>query len=62
VPDVIPYEKMKIRLLNNKHSVLGIPGPIHGHDAIEYCMNDPVFSQFMWAFKDKEASVNLDET
>tara|TARA_B100000497_G_scaffold127011_1_gene167483 strand:- start:2250 stop:2411 length:162 start_codon:yes stop_codon:yes gene_type:complete len=53
---------MKIRLLNAGNSVLGIPGAIHGHDTIEYCMNDPVFSQFIWAFKDKEASVNLDET
>jgi len=26
VPDVTPYEKMKIRLLNAGHSVLGIPG------------------------------------
>ncbi len=31
VPDVTPYEKMKIRLLNAGHSVLGITGAIHGH-------------------------------
>jgi len=31
VPDVGPYEKMKLRLLNAGHSVLGILGAIHGH-------------------------------
>jgi len=47
VPNVLPYEKMKIRLLNAGHSVLGIPGAIHGHPSINDCMNDPVFATFM---------------
>jgi len=60
VPDVLPYEKMKIRLLNAGHSVLGIPGALHGHDTINTCMNDPVFSSFMRQFMDKEATPVLD--
>ncbi|MEM7656994.1 MAG: mannitol dehydrogenase family protein [Bacteroidota bacterium] len=56
VPDVTPYEKMKIRLLNAGHSVLGIPGAIHGHPTIEACMRDEVFSTFMRQFMDQEAS------
>ncbi|MCL4127413.1 UNVERIFIED_CONTAM: hypothetical protein GTU68_022280 [Idotea baltica] len=60
VPDVSPYEKMKIRLLNAGHSVLGIPGAIHGHPTINACMNDPVFATFMRQFMDKEASPVLD--
>ncbi len=56
VPDVSPYEKMKIRLLNAGHSVLGIPGAIHGHPTINACMEDPVFSKFMRQFMDKEVS------
>jgi len=60
VPNVIPYEKMKIRLLNAGHSVLGIPGALHGHASINDCMNDPVFSKFMRAFMDKEATPILD--
>jgi len=60
VPNVIPYEKMKIRLLNAGHSVLGIPGAIHGHLSINDCMNDPVFATFMRQFMDKEVTPVLD--
>ena len=56
VPDVTPYEKMKIRLLNAGHSVLGIPGAIYGHPTINACMEDAVFATFMRQFMDKEAS------
>ncbi len=59
VPDVSPYEKMKIRLLNAGHSVLGIPGAIHGHPTINACMEDAVFAQFMRQFMDKEVSLVL---
>ncbi len=61
VPDVTPYEKMKIRLLNAGHSVLGIPGAIHGHTTIDACMRDTVFSKFMRQFMDKEATPILDK-
>lgn len=68
VSDVTPYEKMKIRLLNAGHSVLGIPGAIHGHPTIDACMRDDVFAQFMRKFMDIEVTpvlgkiegVNLD--
>lgn len=56
VSDVTPYEKMKIRLLNAGHSVLGIPGAIHGHQTINACMEDSVFASFMRQFMDKEAT------
>lgn len=56
VPDVSPYEKMKIRLLNAGHSVLGIPGAVHGHPTIDACMNDAVFAGFMRRFMDEEAT------
>ena len=60
VPDVAPYEKMKIRLLNAGHSVLGIPGAVHGHPTINACMNDVVFASFMRQFMDKEVTPVLD--
>ncbi len=60
VANVAPYEKMKIRLLNAGHSVLGIPGAIHGHPTINACMQDVVFARFMRQFMDKEASPVLD--
>ena len=56
VPDVTPYEKMKIRLLNAGHSTLGIPGAIHGHPTIDQCMNDEVFRDFLRAFMDTEVT------
>jgi mannitol 2-dehydrogenase len=61
VPDVLPYEKMKIRLLNAGHSVLGIPGALHGHQSINDCMNDAVFAKFMREFMNKEATPVLDK-
>ena len=60
VEDVKPYEKMKLRLLNAGHSVLGIPGSLHGHPTINSCMEDPVFRAFMRKFMDVEATPTLD--
>ncbi len=59
VPDVTPYEKMKLRLLNAGHSVLGILGALHGHQTINDCMADPVFAKFMRKFMDQEATPTL---
>lgn len=59
VPDVTPYEKMKIRLLNAGHSVLGIPGAVFGHDTINGCMEDEVFATFLRKFMDEEATPML---
>ena len=56
VSDVTPYEKMKIRLLNAGHSVLGIPGALHGHATINACMEDEVFATFMRQFMDMEVT------
>ena len=56
VPDVTPYEKMKIRLLNAGHSVLGIPGAVHGHATINECMEDNNLATFMRRFMDEEVS------
>lgn len=56
VPDVTPYEKMKIRLLNAGHSVLGIPGALYGYQTINACMEDAIFASFMRQYMDKEAT------
>ena len=56
VPDVGPYEKMKLRLLNAGHSVLGLLGVIHGHPTINACMEDETFVTYLRAFLDKEAT------
>ena len=60
VPDVTPYEKMKIRLLNAGHSVLGLLGSIHGHSTIDGCVADPLFAAYLRRFMDIEATPVLD--
>lgn len=61
VPDVKPYEKMKLRLLNAGHSVLGILGAIQGYKTINACMEDETFVRYLRAFMDSEATPVLDE-
>ncbi len=56
VPDVGPYEKMKLRLLNAGHSVLGILGAIHGHQTINACIEDELFKSYLRTFLDQEAT------
>ncbi len=56
VPDVGPYEKMKLRLLNAGHSVLGLLGALHGHPTINACIEDEVFKTYLRAFLDSEAT------
>lgn len=60
VSDVTPYEKMKIRLLNAGHSVLGLLGSIHGHSTIDGTMADPLFAKYLRTFMDVEATPMLD--
>ncbi|MEP3210173.1 MAG: mannitol dehydrogenase family protein [Maribacter sp.] len=56
VADVGPYEKMKLRLLNAGHSVLGLLGALHGHPTINVCMEDETFVSYLGAFLDQEAT------
>lgn len=60
VPDVAPYEKMKLRLLNAGHSVLGILGSIFGYQTIDECMRDDLFATYLRRFFDQEATPVLD--
>ncbi len=56
VPDVTPYETMKIRLLNAGHSVLGLLGSIHGYMTIDTCVADPLFATYLRRFMDSEVT------
>ncbi len=60
VPDVTPYEKMKLRLLNAGHSVLGILGSIQGYETIDECVSDDLFAMYLRKFMDAEATPVLD--
>ncbi len=57
--DVTPYEQMKLRLLNAGHSVVGLPGAVHGYDTIDACVADPVFADFLTGFLQEEAAPPL---
>lgn len=61
VKDVTPYEKMKIRLLNAGHSVLGLLGSIHGYNTIDESVSDPLFAKYLRAFMDAEVSHLLEQ-
>lgn len=61
VSDVIPFEKMKIRLLNAGHSVLGLLGSIHGFATIDESVTDPLFAAYLRKFMDDEVTPLLDQ-
>lgn len=45
VADVLPYEEMKLRMLNGSHSFLAYLGYLAGYEHIADCMQDPLFKQ-----------------
>ncbi|WP_068087949.1 mannitol dehydrogenase family protein [Polycladidibacter stylochi] len=45
VGDVLPYEEMKLRMLNGTHSFLAYSGFMAGHETISDCMADEVFAK-----------------
>jgi mannitol 2-dehydrogenase len=61
VTDVTPYEKMKIRLLNAGHSVIGIFGALMGIQTINICTENTALRKVLRKFWDKEAIPVLDE-
>lgn len=56
VDNVVPFENMKLRLLNAGHSVLGMLGAVHGYNTIDEAARDEDFSTFLRAFMDVEVS------
>lgn len=60
VPDVAPYEKLKLRMLNASHSVLGLLGSLAGISTIDACMNEPVLRQVLKQFMLDDVKPTLD--
>ncbi len=50
VADVVPFERMKIRLLNGSHSALGYIGYLLGHRRVDLAMSDPDVRTFLRAY------------
>ncbi len=61
VKDVAPYEKMKIRLLNAGHSLLGFTGALHGYKYIHETVQDNLYATLLRKFMDKEVTPVLDD-
>lgn len=59
VDNVVPFENMKLRLLNAGHSVLGMLGALHGYKTIDEAARDKDFEKFLTGFMDEEASPPL---
>jgi len=57
VTDVLPYELMKIRLLNASHMAMAYLGALAGHTFAHQVMQDPIFDVFIKAFMDEVTPV-----
>jgi len=53
VPDVAPYEFMKLRLLNASHLAVSGMGRLMGYVTIDEAMADPVMTRYMAALMDR---------
>jgi mannitol 2-dehydrogenase len=60
VPDVTPYEHMKIRLLNASHQGLAYFGTLAGHTFAHEAMADPAFGRYLRRYMDEEATPSLE--
>ena len=61
VPRVDPYEKMKIRLLNAGHSLLGFTGTLRGFETIDEAVRNKELARVLREFMDGEVSPLLGE-
>ena len=59
VQDVVPYELMKLRLLNASHQGLCYFGYLAGHRYVHDVMADPRFAEFLLAYMEDEGTPSL---
>lgn len=59
VPDVEPYELMKLRLLNASHQALAYFGRLLDHELVDGAATDPALKPFVRAYMDLEATPTL---
>ncbi len=60
VPDVTPYELMKLRLLNASHQALCYLGYLAGYRYAHEVCADPLFTGFLRGYMDEEATPTLE--
>jgi mannitol 2-dehydrogenase len=59
VPDVMPYELMKLRLLNVSHQALAYFGFLAGYRFTHEAVRDPDIREFVRAYMDRDATPTL---
>ncbi len=59
VPDVTPYEFMKLRLLNGSHLAVAGLGRLAGYVYVHEAMADPLLRRYMAALMDRETGPTL---
>lgn len=59
VDDVVPYELMKLRLLNASHSVMGYLGYLAGYETIDSVIGDPDFERLVRRIMQEEVRLLL---
>lgn len=59
VPDVTPYELMKLRLLNASHQALAYLGQLAGYHFVHDAAQDPMFRRFLLGYMEQEATPTL---
>jgi mannitol 2-dehydrogenase len=59
VNDVAPYEKMKIRLLNAGHSLLGFLGTLSDCQTVDEAVSVPLIGDFLRSFMDRDVTPAL---
>ncbi len=57
VPDVVPYELMKMRLLNGSHLAMAYLGALAGYTYVHEILEDSLFVAFIKAFMDEVTPV-----
>ena len=59
VPDVVPYELMKLRLLNASHQALCYFGYLAGYRLVHEVAQDQLFANFLLDYMNREATPTL---
>lgn len=59
VDDVVPYELMKLRLLNASHQALCYLGYLSGYRYAHEVCQDPLFASFLLSYMEREGSPTL---
>jgi mannitol 2-dehydrogenase len=60
VPDVRPYELMKLRLLNAGHQALAYLAYLSGYRLVHEAAQDPLFARFVLDYMEREATPTLE--